>query len=84
MLGHILGGWTIAPLFTALSGGGTSVSYTEGNCTGCEAFGEVTTPGTSSVSCDVGKCRRPFALHRQHIGEVQRVYFTGDQRQQHG
>ncbi len=50
VLGHILGGWTIAPLFTAQSGGGTSVSYTEGNCTGCEAFGEVTTPGTSTVS----------------------------------
>jgi hypothetical protein len=50
VIGHILGGWTIAPLFTAQSGGGTAVSYSEGNCTACEAFGEVTTPGTSAVS----------------------------------
>jgi hypothetical protein len=50
VLGHILGGWTISPLFTALSGGVTGVTYSEGNCTGCEAFGEVTTPGTSAFS----------------------------------
>ena len=34
----------------ALSGGVTGVTYSEGNCTGCEAFGEVTTPGTSAFS----------------------------------
>jgi hypothetical protein len=50
LLGHILGGWTISPLFTAQSGFGTAASYSEGNCTGCEAFGEVTTPGTSAFS----------------------------------
>ena len=50
VLGHILGGWTFSPLFTAQSGNGTGVGYSEGNCTGCEAFGEVTTPGTSAVS----------------------------------
>lgn len=49
VLGHILGGWTISPIFTAQSGGGSAVSYSEGNCSGCEAFGEVTTPGTSAV-----------------------------------
>jgi hypothetical protein len=49
VIGHILGGWTIAPLFTAQSGSGNAISYSEGNCTGCEAFGEVTTPGTSAV-----------------------------------
>jgi hypothetical protein len=48
--GHILGGWTISPLFTAQSGSVTAVSYSEGSCTACEAFGEVTTPGTSAVS----------------------------------
>jgi hypothetical protein len=48
IVGHILGGWTVSPLFTAQSGGPTSVSYSEGNCTGCEAFGEITTPGTSA------------------------------------
>lgn len=49
VLGHLLGGWTISPIFTAQSGGGTAVGYSEGNCSGCEAFGEVTTPGTSAV-----------------------------------
>jgi hypothetical protein len=48
LLGHVLGGWTFSPLFTAQSGGVTGVSYSEGNCTGCEAFGEITTPGTSA------------------------------------
>jgi hypothetical protein len=48
--GHILGGWTLSPLFTAQSGSVTAVSYSEGSCTACEAFGEVTTPGTSAVS----------------------------------
>jgi hypothetical protein len=50
VIGHVLGGWTISPLFTAQSGSVTAISYSEGNCTACEAFGEVTTPGTSAVS----------------------------------
>ncbi len=50
VIGHILGGWTISPLFTAQSGGGNAIGYTEGSCGACEAFGEVTTPGTSAVS----------------------------------
>ncbi len=49
VVGRILGGWTISPLFTAQSGNGTAVGYSEGSCSGCEAFGEVTTPGTSAV-----------------------------------
>ena len=52
VLGHLLGGWTISPLFTAQSGNPTAVGYSEGSCSGCEAFGEVTTPGTSAVSAD--------------------------------
>ena len=50
VLGHVLGGWTFSPLFTAQSGGGAAVSYSEGSCTACQAFGEVTTPGNSAVS----------------------------------
>jgi hypothetical protein len=49
ILGRLLGGWTISPLFQASSGGPSKVTYTEGNCTGCEGFGEVTTPGTSGT-----------------------------------
>jgi len=44
VLGKALGGWVISPLFTAQSGSGAAVSYSEGNCTGCEAFGEATPP----------------------------------------
>ena len=47
VLGHILGGWTFSPLFTAQSGGGAAPSYTEINCTGCQGFGET---GNSSAS----------------------------------
>jgi hypothetical protein len=47
LLGHLLGGWTISPLFTAQSGGPGSVGYSEGSCS-CEAFGAITTPGTSA------------------------------------
>ena len=52
VIGHILGGWTISPLFTAQSGQLTAITYSEGSCQGCEAFGEVTTPGTSALSAD--------------------------------
>lgn len=50
ILGHLLGGWTFSPLFTAQSGNPARVTYSEGSCTGCEAFGEVGTPGTSAVN----------------------------------
>jgi hypothetical protein len=50
VVGHILGGWTISPLFTALSGGGQSVVYNEGGlCSAqCQAFGESSSSGISS------------------------------------
>jgi hypothetical protein len=52
VLGHILGGWTISPLFTAQSGApiGPSVGINEGSCgfgTGCQAFGEVADSASS-------------------------------------
>ncbi|HKE21676.1 MAG TPA: carboxypeptidase-like regulatory domain-containing protein [Bryobacteraceae bacterium] len=50
VLGHILGGWTIAPLFQAQSGAPWGITWSEGNCSGCEAFGQVTTPGTAALS----------------------------------
>ena len=48
--GHILGGWTVSPIFTAQSGGGIAPSYSEINCTGCQAFGEVANSSASSGS----------------------------------
>jgi len=62
VLGHILGGWTISPIFTAQSGSGVSIGYSEGNCTGCEAFGEVTAPGTSAV----GSTSEPAVGYQQY------------------
>jgi hypothetical protein len=52
VIGHLLGGWTISPLFTAQSGGGAEPSYSEINCTACQAFGEVgnTSASDSSVA----------------------------------
>ncbi len=51
VLGHILGGWTFSPLFTAISGGGTGVGYSEGSGSSTQAFGEVSTgSGTTSTS----------------------------------
>ncbi len=51
VLGHILGGWTVSPLFFAQSGGPFGISYSEGSCTGCQAFGENTpTGGLSAIN----------------------------------
>jgi hypothetical protein len=41
LLGHILGGWTFSPLFYVQSGAPFGASYSEINCTACQAFGEV-------------------------------------------
>jgi hypothetical protein len=46
LLGKVLGGWVISPLFTAQSGSPVAVTYSEGNCTSCEAFGEATPPAS--------------------------------------
>ncbi len=51
VVGHLLGGWTISPIFTALSGGGMAVSYSEGSGSSTQGFGEVATgSGTTSTS----------------------------------
>jgi hypothetical protein len=50
IVGHIVGGWTISPLFTAQSGAPIGVSITEGSCgfgAGCQAFGEVADSASS-------------------------------------
>jgi hypothetical protein len=52
ILGHLLGGFTVSPLFTAQSGSVSAVSYSEGSCTACQAFGEVTPPGNVSTNAE--------------------------------
>ncbi|HEY2011983.1 MAG TPA: carboxypeptidase regulatory-like domain-containing protein, partial [Bryobacteraceae bacterium] len=49
-LGKALGGWTFSPLFTAQSGPPLVPGYSEGGCTGCQAFGEVSTTSSATTS----------------------------------
>jgi hypothetical protein len=51
-LGQVLNGWSIAPFITAQSGFPIAVSYSEGSCTACQAFGENAAPGVASISSD--------------------------------
>jgi hypothetical protein len=48
--GKLLGGWTLSPLLTAQSGGALVPGYSEGGCTGCQAFGEVSTTSSATTS----------------------------------
>jgi Carboxypeptidase regulatory-like domain len=48
--GKLLGGWTMSPLFTAQSGAALVPGYSEGGCTGCQAFGEVSTTSSATTS----------------------------------
>ena len=41
VIGHVLGGWRFAPMFTSQSGSPQTVTYAEGGCTGCQSYGEV-------------------------------------------
>jgi hypothetical protein len=50
ILGKALGGWTLSPLFTAQSGNPLVPGYSEGGCTGCQAFGEVSTTSSATTS----------------------------------
>jgi Carboxypeptidase regulatory-like domain len=78
VLGHLLGGWTVSPLFTAQSGSPTGVSYTEGSCTGCEGFGEVTTPGTSGTGGS-GEGAVGLLPYTGNISTKYNIYPTGTQ-----
>ena len=52
IVGQLLNGWTIAPFIVAQSGNPIAVSYSEGSCTACQAFGENAAPGVASISSD--------------------------------
>jgi hypothetical protein len=77
ILGHILGGWTIAPIFTAQSGSPTGVSYSEGNCTGCEAFGEVSSPGVSGIGPDTAESAVGLSPYTGNVSTKYNEFFTG-------
>jgi hypothetical protein len=60
LLGHILGGWTIAPLFTAATGVPLRVTYSESGCTTCQAFGEVTPPASVTTNAEGAVAVSPY------------------------
>jgi len=76
VLGHILGGWTIAPLFTAQSGGVAGVGYSEGSCSACEAFGEVTTPGISAAG-SMAEAAVGLSPYTGNVAARYNEFFTG-------
>jgi hypothetical protein len=49
-LGHVLGGWTFSPLFTAQSGNPIQPTFSEGGCSQCQAFGEVSTTSSATTA----------------------------------
>jgi hypothetical protein len=55
VLGHLLGGWTIAPLFQAQSGAPTAASYSDNDSCTCEAFGEIGGAGAGSTFSSTGQ-----------------------------
>src|SRR5207253_8208528 len=52
IFGQLLNGWSVAPFITAQSGFPIAVSYSQGSCTACQAFGENAVPGVASISSD--------------------------------
>src|SRR5262249_29628505 len=52
VLGHLVRGWTVSPLFTAQSGPGIFIGYSEGSCNGCQAFGEATPPASTTAGTE--------------------------------
>ncbi len=50
VVGKLLGGWTFSPLLTAQSGNPIQPGYSEGGCSGCQAFGEVSTASSATTS----------------------------------
>ena len=73
VVGHLIGGWTIAPLFTAQSGAPGAIGYSEGSCSGCEAFGEVTTPGVAASSADCNSNAENAVATRRSRAATRRI-----------
>ncbi len=49
IVGRLLGGWSVAPLFTAQSGAPLEVNIGTGNSSDCQSFGEVFCNGSAST-----------------------------------
>jgi hypothetical protein len=65
IVGKFAGGWTVAPLFTAQSGGTACVGWTEGSTSSYQAFGESSSTSiTSPAECALATGKIPtFTEH---------------------
>ena len=79
IVGHVVGGWTFSPLFFAQSGTPIGVTYSEGSCSECQAFGE-DTPTGGLTAINENAVRR--TLHRWHQRPLQRHPDHGRRRHQ--
>jgi len=50
VVGKLLGGWTFSPIFTAQSGTPFAPGYSEGGCSNCQSFGEVSTTSSATTA----------------------------------
>ncbi len=74
ILGHLLGGWTIAPLFTAQSGAPTAVSYNDNDSCDCEAFGEIGGAGSGSTFSSLAQNAVGVAPYTGNVGAYYNNY----------
>jgi hypothetical protein len=83
VVGHILGGWTFSPIFTAQSGGPTAVSYSHGSGTSAQSFGEVMTGGSTTSTSDDAVGYAPYTgemtLHYNTLGTTGTNIWQGTQ-----
>lgn len=61
VLGRLLGGWIIAPMFTAQTGAPNGVVWNEPSSSAFQAFGEVTSPASSSSNAEVAVFAAPYS-----------------------
>ena len=62
IIGHVLGGWTISPLFTAQSGAINYITYAEGGLcsSACQAFGESSSSGITASYSERAVAASPY------------------------
>ena len=72
ILGHLLGGYTIAPLFTAQSGAPTCVGYTAGSQ--AQAFGQ---SSSSNIGSTPGNCAVEIVPTKYSLTEQENIAGSG-------
>jgi hypothetical protein len=70
ILGHLLGGWTISPLFTAQTGAPTAPGFTTTGCSSCQAFGEVSPGGSTTTNTEGAVLASPYTGTNSRLNGV--------------